>query len=218
MKHFILAVAALALAMVPASAAPLTPTISGQYVEARTCDVWTGPCFANGEINLMGKQAVAGWIVGKGAWGGVPLDGLKVAAAITSQGTLHTAHEGKVTAVVFVDEKATPEQAKALVEMARALAPRHLETVVKVEKRAIGYVREGLDATLSIGDVAKVKCTAFCACDKICCNEEKAYPSISESARVDCAKTLENEYRGTGLDSTWSDPLKRGSMVGTFAK
>jgi hypothetical protein len=194
------------------------PVIQGEYIEARTCDVWTGPCFANGEINLVGKQAVAGWIVAKGSWGGVALDGLKVAAAISAQGTLHTANEGKVTAVVFVDEKATPEQAKALVEMARTLAPGHLGTIVKVEKRAIGYTRDGLDAALAIGDVAKIKCTAFCACDRICCNEEKAYPSISGSTRVDCAKTLEHEFRGAGLDVTWSDPLKRGSMVGTFAK
>ena len=136
---------------------------------------------AHSEINLSGKYAVAGWNVTKGSWGGVALDGLKVAAAISAEGTLHTAHEGKVTAVVFVDEKASPEQEKALVEMARALAPKHLETVVKVQKRPIAFTRAGLEGTLAVGDVAKIKCTAFCACDRICCNEEKAYPSISGS-------------------------------------
>jgi hypothetical protein len=194
------------------------PVIRGEYIEARTCDVWTGPCFANGEINLLGKNAVAGWIVTKGSWGGIALDGLKVAAALSAQGTLHTANEGKVTAVLFVDEKASPSQAKALVEMARELAPKHLGTVARTERCAISFTREGLEGALAVGDVAKIKCTAFCACDRVCCNEEKAYPSISGSARVDCAKTLENEYRGPGLDSTWSDPIKRGSMLGTFAR
>jgi hypothetical protein len=192
--------------------------LRGEYVEARTCDVWTGPCFANGEINLLGKNAVACWIVTKGAFAGVSLDGLKVAAAISAQGTLHTANEGKTTAVLFVDEKATAKQADALVSMAKSLAPKHLENVVRVEKRAISYTRENLEAVLAVGDVAKIKTTAFCACDKICCNEEKAYPSISDSAKVDCAKTLENAYQGTALDATWSDPIKRGSMVGTFSK
>ena len=195
---------AMVLALLTAAAGPGAatdvPVVQGEYIEARTCDVWTGPCFANGEINLIGKNAVVAWIVAKGSWGGVALDGLKVAAAISAQGTLHTSGEGKVTAVVFVDEKADAAQAKALVELARALAPRHLETVLKVEKRPIAYTRDGLDAALTVGDVAKIKCTAFCACDRICCNEEKAYPSISGSASVDCAKTLEHEYRGAALD------------------
>ena len=41
------------------AAAPLhASTITGKYVEARTCDVWTGPCFANAEFDLTGKNAV----------------------------------------------------------------------------------------------------------------------------------------------------------------
>jgi uncharacterized protein DUF1326 len=192
--------------------------VQGEYVEARTCDVWTGPCFSNGEINLMGKNAVAGWIVSKGSWGGVTLDGLKVAAAINAQGTLHTAGQGEVTAVMFVDEKADADQAKALVAMAKSLAPKHLANVLKVEKRAIAFSRTGLEAVLTVGDVATIKTTAFCPCDRICCNEEKAYPSISDSAKVECAKTLENAYQGGALDTRWSDPIKRGSMVGTFSR
>ena len=40
-------------------AAPLqAASITGEYVEARTCDVWTGACFANAEMNVTGKHAV----------------------------------------------------------------------------------------------------------------------------------------------------------------
>ena len=40
------------------TAAPLAAGgLEGQYVEARTCQVYTGPCFANSEINLAGKDA-----------------------------------------------------------------------------------------------------------------------------------------------------------------
>ena len=215
--RMLIVLAAIVAASLP-GAANETPVIRGSYVEARTCDVWTGPCFANGEINLVGKQAVAAWIVDRGSWGGVALDGLKVAAALSAQGTLHTSGEGRVTAVLFIDEKADSRQAKALADMARALAPAHLANVVGVEKRAISYTREGLDAVLKVGDVATLRTTAFCACDRICCNEERAYPSISDATRVDCAKTVEHEYRGKALDSSWSDPVKRSAMVGTFAK
>ena len=60
-----LAAAALTLAFIaaPASAAGIT----GQYVEARTCDVWTGPCFANADFNLTGKNAMMAWKIDKGS-------------------------------------------------------------------------------------------------------------------------------------------------------
>src|SRR5262249_2388031 len=75
-----LAVAVLALFAV---AAPLSAAgITGQYVEARTCDVWTGACFANAEMNLTGKNAVLGWKVEKGALDNVALDGLGVVAVV----------------------------------------------------------------------------------------------------------------------------------------
>ena len=35
--------------------------IHGQYVEARTADIYTGPCFANSEVELTGNLAVLGW-------------------------------------------------------------------------------------------------------------------------------------------------------------
>src|SRR3982074_2167679 len=79
-----LAVVALVLAAVPVQAAGIT----GQYVEARTCDIWTAPCFANSEMNLTGKHAVMAWKVEKGIVNGVRLDGLGVAAIIAATDTL----------------------------------------------------------------------------------------------------------------------------------
>jgi hypothetical protein len=52
--------------------------ISGEYIEARTCDVYTGPCFANGEMGLSGREAVMAWRVEEGTWNGVELGGLSV--------------------------------------------------------------------------------------------------------------------------------------------
>jgi hypothetical protein len=193
--------------------------IEGDYIEARTCDVWTGPCFANSEMNLRGNYAVAGWIVRKGSWGGTSLEGLKIVAVIQAEGTLHTSAEGKVKAAVYIDEKATAEQGTALLSMARALAPGHLKDIVDVQWKSISYARKDLDAALTVGSEVCVKTRPLCECDSICCNEEQAYPSISVSAKVDCAKTAEHSYQGAALDgSRWSDPEKRSAMVGTFAR
>src|SRR5258706_2342774 len=40
--------------------------IRGEYIEARTADVYTGTCFANFESGLVGEFAVFGWQIAKG--------------------------------------------------------------------------------------------------------------------------------------------------------
>ena len=76
----------LALGMGVALAEEGKPTITGDYIEARNCDLWTGNCFAMGEINMIGDLAVVAWVVNKGEFEGVTLDGLKVVAALRSEG------------------------------------------------------------------------------------------------------------------------------------
>src|SRR3954470_20469631 len=108
----LLAVALLALA----AAAPARATeITGQYVEARTCDVWTGPCFANADFNLSGKNAVLAWKVGSGTVDGVRLDGLGIVAVVLAQNTLGLEQKAPAKAVLIVDKKADAAQRAALI-------------------------------------------------------------------------------------------------------
>src|SRR5438093_784229 len=66
--------------------------ITGDYLEVRTCDVFTGPCFANAEMGLSGKEAILVWSVREGAWKGVALDGMKVVAVVKTDSTLGDQH------------------------------------------------------------------------------------------------------------------------------
>src|SRR5260370_37890844 len=59
--------------------------ITGQYIEARRADVYTGPCFANSEANLAGQEAVLRWRVAKVSWCDVKLDGLRRMAGRRAQ-------------------------------------------------------------------------------------------------------------------------------------
>src|SRR5688572_9955417 len=62
--------------------------ISGNYLEARTCQVYTGPCFANAEINLVGKEGVMAWNIEDGSRDGVDLSGLSVVVVVAGSDTL----------------------------------------------------------------------------------------------------------------------------------
>ena len=62
--------------------------LRGIYLESRTCQVYTGPCFANGEMGQSGKNAILAWNIAAGAYHGVDLAGLSVVAVIGSSETL----------------------------------------------------------------------------------------------------------------------------------
>src|SRR6266545_3421776 len=95
--------------------------ISGDYIETRNADVWTAACFANGEVNLMGDQAILAWRVNKGVWNGVSLDGLGVVGVVKAAATLGDEYNNPypAKAVMIVDSKASAEQQKALVDLAQ---------------------------------------------------------------------------------------------------
>src|SRR6202047_586899 len=86
--------------------------VRGEYMEARTADVYTGPCFANSETGLTGDLAVMGWKIEKGSWQGVNLDGLSVMGVIRASNTLGdvTRTVYPVKAVLIVDQSANAEQ------------------------------------------------------------------------------------------------------------
>ena len=135
--------------------------IRGEYIEARTADVYTGPCFANSEAGLVGELAVFGWKIDKGSWQGVSLDGLSVVGAVKASATLgdvyHTAYP--VKSVLIIDEKASPEQRLALRSFARKMGGDLLQDVVRVDYQPIALNFENNDlhsmkATLTAGTLA----------------------------------------------------------------
>src|SRR5207302_7696196 len=98
--------------------------ISGDYLETRSADVYTGPCFANGEVNLAGDEAILAWHINQGSWQGQNLAGLNVVAAVKASATLGDpfAQAGPVRSVLIVDEHASAAQRLALIEFARHMA------------------------------------------------------------------------------------------------
>src|SRR5947199_7792664 len=113
--------------------------ISGNYMEARTADVYTGPCFANGEVEINGKEAVFGWKINNGAWKGVNIAGLGVVGVIRSQYTLGDINRpvNAARSVLIVDSRATAAQREALVSFAKAQVPALLKNVIQVKSAPI---------------------------------------------------------------------------------
>jgi HAMP domain-containing protein len=60
---FVVSAAVLLVFLANAAAAD---QVSGDYVESRNGDVYTGPCFANGQVGLVGNEATLAWKIRAG--------------------------------------------------------------------------------------------------------------------------------------------------------
>src|SRR5438270_361813 len=174
-----------ALAALPSCARAAQPTghVSGEYIESRTADVYTGPCFANSEVNLTGQEAVLAWHVDKGTWESVSLDGLSVAAVVRASATLGDAFSNPLPAkaVLIVDQRANTAQRDALVNFAQAQAGKLLSTVVATEAQPIRFTVDGSKhgvASLQVGDLAQINTRAIMDTDEICHNEDVYYEPL----------------------------------------
>lgn len=215
-----LALAAVVLALsVPSKAADLA-SLRGHYVEARTCDVWTGPCFANADFNLGGKHAVLAWRIDQGRFNNVDLQGLNVVAVVAAQNTLGLEQTGPAKSLLIVDQRANASQREALVQLAKRQGGKLLANVVEVQSAAINFnaceCKSDACYELTAGS-AKIKTRCIDADhDKACGNETAYYPPLTQGVSARPAGVVEHVFRGTGLGQTWGDFERRGAYVGTF--
>src|SRR5437660_675520 len=160
-------------------------SVSGNYMEARTADVYTGPCFANGEVDMNGTEAVLGWKINNGTWNGVSIAGLGIVAVLRAEHTLGDVHyaTNAARAALIVDSRATAEQRDALVAFAKHQAGDLLSNVVKVQYAPVELTVENNDmhhgaARLTAGSLAEIRTRALTEADHICGNEDIFYPPL----------------------------------------
>ena len=202
----------------------LQAQIRGDYIESRSTDVYVAQCFANGEVGLAGNDALIAWHVEQGAWDGVQLDGLTVAAAVRARATLGDPYGDPypAQAVLMVDNAANTRQREALIALARHNGGRLLENVVRVD-----YVPVVLDtpadphqggAVLHAGKLATIVTRPLNHHDHICGNEVNFYPPLTNVSDAVSAVALTDEFQGEGLGTQWSSHGRRSAYIARFGE
>jgi hypothetical protein len=220
-KLFVPAVAGVALMVV--LAVPGSAAVKGDYIEARSADVYTGPCFANGEVGLVGNEAILAWKINEGDWNGTSLNGLGVVAVVKAHATLgdpyHSAYPAQ--SILIVDQRANARQRLALQAFAEAMAGKLLSHVVRVDAAPIQLTFAQGDehgtARLVAGNLARIETRSLCHGDDICGNEFVYYPPLVQLAHAMPAFTLEDSFQGKGLNVVWNHIGKRSAFVGSFS-
>lgn len=195
--------------------------ITGTYVEARTCQVYTGPCFANGEVGLAGKNAVMGWRISAGEQQGIELNGLSVAVIVKGSHTLGfggLADAKTKKAVIIVDQKANTKQREALRRFALSQTGLDEAHILSVTEAPIDmdFDVEALTATLEVGSVIKLKTRKARPGDCICSNESAYYPPLVKLAGSAPGVAIEGDVSARKLGTRWSIPDSRSAYLGIF--
>jgi len=200
------------------------PEISGTYLEVRSCDVYTGPCFANGEMGLAGKEAVMVWSVREGSWKGVVLDGLNVIAVVKTDDTMgdlkYQPRSGP--AVLITDAAANTRQKEALTDFARSMTGKLVSEVAEVKSAkmevAIGTCAKAGCASVKAGNLVEISTRCLGDKDHLCGNEETFYPPLTQVNDAYPAFTEIAAFKGTGLNLTWESVGKRSAFLADFSR
>ena len=194
----------------------------GFYLETRTCEVYTGPCFANAEVGIAGKDAIMAWKIEDGSFEGVDLSGLSVVMVLKTEKTLGfrgIRGAGNVKSVLLIDEKANDRQQQALIRFAKKQSDKAGQHVARVDITTIsmylvyvtyrGQVKAGKSVLLSTRPAVPSDC--------VCSNESAYYPPLTKVDQALSAVALEGQFTGRGLGTRWSTPNARSAFVATFS-
>jgi hypothetical protein len=215
-----LALAAIVLSLPAVSQAV---EIRGQYLEARTCDVYTGPCFANGEMGMAGKEALMAWKVEEGGWNDVSLEGLSVALVLKADDTIgedgvFPMQAKDIRSVILIDEKASQVQQDALVAFVKQSVPKFTVAVQKIERTPISFENDHytVEGKFKAGDVAEIQTRKLGDNDCICTNEMVFYQPLAEVRAATPAFSVTQSYTGDSLNSKWQLEGSRSAFLAVF--
>lgn len=216
MTYAIAAVMALALG----GAAASDPVLTGDYVEARTAEVFTGGCIMGSEGEVSGREALMAWRVDEGSLNGVSLNGLSVVALVAGDANLGTrdlggAPPGALKTMLMVDARATAAQQKALVQMARKLAPEMTQNIIATTSTPITYESNGHTVRLSAGPASLDVVTHVEHSPE--CGALKWFDPLARVANAEVGLTRKFQWSGSGIGAQWTQIDRKSSFVGTFS-
>lgn len=197
-------------------------SIDGHYLEARTCQVYTGPCFANGEMGIAGKDAVMAWSIREGVRNGIDLAGLNVALVLRASETL--GHQGlanakSIRSLIVLDQAANSAQREALIGFVQDQAAAATADIAAIEVAPINMELDigELTGSVTVGDYVTLRARKAKPGDCICSNESAFYPPLARLDGFVPGVTIDGEVKASSLGSRWSIPDSRTAYLGTFS-
>jgi hypothetical protein len=201
------------------SAARHDPPVTGDYVEVRTAEVFTGGCILGSEWESLGREAILAWRVSKGVVNGATLDGLAAVAVVAADRNLGSETLGapapsNIRTLLMIDARATEPQRQALIGVVSRLAPAITKNVIEVRSVAIAFAREGVDVRVSAAQATLDVTTKFEHSPT--CGATRWFDPLAQTTNAELGLARSHGWSGDVPGAKWAQSDRKASFVGTF--
>ncbi|MFQ6029565.1 MAG: DUF1326 domain-containing protein [Dehalococcoidia bacterium] len=138
--------------------------LSGALLEVCTCNILC-PCWVGEDPDNVTCQSIMAWHFDQGTIDGVDVSGLTLAGVMDIPGNVLN---GNWRAMIFVDDKSTPQQQEAILNVWTGKLGGPVADLVKlvgevvgVERVPIAFDLEGVSGSVKIGDSAEAELVAY---------------------------------------------------------
>jgi hypothetical protein len=189
---------------------------SGRVVELHACEVYTGGCTASAQVTLGGRSLLRVWSFENGAYGGVDLVGLQIAALEVAEKNLALSDTHASAAVVYLPVQATDVQRQALVSWLKMTNP-EIASARLVEKVApISYSRDGSRISVQVGKEIALHTRSIMRCEAGGCGESLWYQPRSKTGKFTVLVNEHSSVNEPTLSLVWKDHYAKSVFFGRF--
>lgn len=207
----------LALALVAGLAfATTTSSVQGEYIEARSANVYVGACHFGSEYVEGGREATLVWNVQRGSWNDVSLDGLTVVAVVSAKNNLALDTETRKS-VLYVDTEVTAAQRAALKDMLATKRADVLGEVVATQTAPIAFTKKDTKYDVTVGKVLALSANRY-PCAGCTQPHQIWYKPLTTIQNAIVGKSEVYRYKDTHLPVTWHQGgAENNVFVGDFS-
>ncbi|RKU36380.1 hypothetical protein C6495_03575 [Candidatus Poribacteria bacterium] len=178
-----------------------SPSVQGEYIEARSASVYTGACHFGAEFVDGGKEATLVWNIQHGTWNDVSLDGLTVVAIVTAKKNLAIDTETRKS-VLYVDTDTTAAQRIALRNMLATKQAEVLGDIVAMQSAPLSFAKEGTRFDVTVGEVLALSANRY-PCAACTQPHQIWYQPLAPVQNAIVGKSEVYRYQDTHLAVTW---------------
>ena len=210
-----LALAVCAVAGAAGEAKAPSAVLTGDYVEARTASVFAGACHYNGELTTTGRDAEIVWHVRSGSSHGVDLSGLTAVAAVTADDNFKN-DAARRRSMLFIDDRATGAQMKALGGLLMTTYKAALGRVVGIKPTHISFSRVGDSFRMDAKGVGKLDVASMPNGE--CCKQPNLvwYRPLVDITDRKVGFTRESGVADSALGVSWTKYNQNTAFYGNF--
>jgi hypothetical protein len=191
--------------------------VSGDYVEARSNEVYTCGCLYSGQMTTAGREAILAWRITSGVYQGIPLAGVKVAAVVVGNSNL-SAYDGPRRTALYLDEGASDAQLQAIVALWQREYAQALGKIASVHRAPISFTQQGDAVRLSIPNLVEVQARKARLPQDAHPGSFLWYQPFVPLRSSSLATALNYEYSGRDFQHQWQDLMPSiNGYLGEFA-